>query len=299
MSFPIVAVVTGGTGFVGSRLVHALLRQGASVRIVSSGTASRDASVEHDGRVTWFGFGNDELDRACEGATHLFNFAVVYDRPSIDDDTIASVNIELPLRLISKLKARTVPVTCVLGDTFFRKFPAEATQQVRYTRSKVALAERIADFANDKSVRVALLQIEQVYGAGEAFTKALPNVTRQMVTGVPRISMTSGMQGRDFVYVDDVVEAALTIAHSEWEGCQVVECGSGVATPVRQVFEQIHAITRSKSALGFGDIKTEQAIATSVADTTWLRRHGWVPRTTLHDGLTRLASDVESRVPRS
>lgn len=296
MRNPIVAVVTGGTGFVGSRLVCALLQQGATVRLVSSGTAPRDPAMENNKRVTWFGLSNTDLDQATAGATHLFNFAVTYDRPAIDDETINAINVELPLRLIARLRGRDKPSTCILGDTFFRKFPSEATQQVRYTRSKAELVKRLGEFADDKSLRLALLQIEQVYGPGEAFTKALPSVTRQMVDGVTRIAMTSCSQSRDFVYVDDVVDAALTVACAEWEGCVVVECGSGIATQVREVFEQIHQITRSASKLGFGDIKVEQAIDTSAADLGWLRRHGWAPRTSLHAGLTKLVKDVQLRV---
>jgi nucleoside-diphosphate-sugar epimerase len=295
MRLPSVAVVTGGTGFVGSRLVQALLRQGANVRLVSSGTVARDPTLERDERIIWFGLSDADLDQAVAGATHLFNFAVAYDRPAIDDATIAAVNVELPLRLIARLKRRDKPVSCILGDTFVRKFPPEATQQVRYTRSKTELVERLATFASDRSFRLALLQIEQVFGPGETFAKALPGVTRQMLASKPRIAMTTGAQSRDFVYVDDVVDAALVVAAAEWEGCVTVECGSGIATPVREVFEQLHRITQSASTLGFGDIKVEQSIATSVADLGWLREHGWAPRTSLHEGLKRLVDDVRLR----
>lgn len=295
-----IAVVTGGTGFVGSRLVHALLAAGTEVRIVSSGTAARDAALAREPRVGWLGVSDADLDRAVDGATHFFNFAVAYDRPSIDDKTLDAVNVELPLRLLARFARQPTRAVCVLGDTFFRKFPPEATHQVRYTRSKSELVKRLHAFVeNERSVQVALLQIEQVYGPGEADTKALPNVTQQMVKGVPRIAMTSGAQGRDFVYVDDVVDAALVVASAQWHGLQVVECGSGVATPVRRVFEHIHELAGSSSILGFGDIQAEQAIASSCADTTWLVRHGWAPRTTLRDGLARLVKDIVTRMQQS
>jgi CDP-paratose synthetase len=291
------AVVTGGTGFVGSRLVRALLRDGVAVRILSSGTAERDPALAHDPRLTWLGVSDADLDRAVDGATYFFNFAVAYDRPAIDDRTLGDVNVELPLRVLSRFAQRKTAAVCVLGDTFFRKFPPEATHQLRYTRSKTELISRLeAFFSTPQPVRAALLQIEQVYGPGEAFTKALPNVTQQMVKGVPRIAMTSGSQGRDFVFVEDVVDAALAVASAEWQGLQRVECGSGVATPVRHVFEQIHDIAASVSVLGFGDIKAEQGIPSSCADTTWLKQHGWEPRTRLREGLTILVQDVVSRM---
>jgi len=300
MSLKGTAVVSGGTGFVGSRLVHALLRDGVAVRILSSGTAERDPVLAADPRVTWLGVSDADLDHAVDGATHFFNFAVAYDRPSNDDRALADVNVELPLRVMARFVQRNVAAVCVLGDTFFRKFPPEATHQLRYTRSKSELVSRLeAFFAQPQPVRAALLQIEQVYGPGEAFTKALPNVTQQMVKGVPRIAMTSGSQGRDFVFVEDVVDAALIAASSEWDGLQHVECGSGAATPVRQVFELIHEIAASPSVLGFGDITAEQAIPSSCADTAWLKAHGWEPRTSLHEGLTLLVQDVVLRMRES
>lgn len=300
MSLSGTAVVTGGTGFVGNRLVRELLRQGMEVRIISSGTTEPDSFLAHESRLTWFGLSDADLDRAAEGATHFFNFAVAYDRPSIDDKTINDVNVELPLRVVSRLEKRRQAAVCVLGDTFFRKFPPEATHQVRYTRSKSDLVSRLQTFfSKGRTVRVALLQIEQVYGPGEAFVKALPNVTQQMVKRVPRIAMTSGSQGRDFVFVDDVVGAAVAVASAHWDGLQVVECGSGVATPVRHVFETIHEIAGSPSTLGFGDIKVEQAIPTSSADTAWLTKHGWAPKTSLHEGLAILVEDVVTRMQTS
>ncbi|MFT4172261.1 MAG: NAD(P)-dependent oxidoreductase [Rhodocyclaceae bacterium] len=299
MSFAEIAVVTGGTGFVGSRLVRALLARGAQVRIVSSGSATGDAKLKDDARLAWFGLSDADLDRASEGATHFFNFGVVYDRPSIDDATISAINVDLPMSIVARLKAQGLAATCILGDTFFRKFPPEATAQARYTRSKNELAKRLNGFANEQALRLALLQIEQVYGPGEAFTKALPAVTKQLVEGVPRIAMTSGVQGRDFVFVDDVVEAAMIAAHSEWDGVAVVECGRGVAIPVRDVFKQLHDIARSGSVLGFGDIAMTQGIDSSVADTSWLSSRGWNPRVSLREGLTRLVRDVEARVART
>ena len=296
----VTALVTGGTGFVGSRLVRALLARGAKVRVVSSGTGSRERVGDVSAQVAWFAPTDSGLDQACSGVTHFFHFAVAYDRADISDETIDYVNVALPLRVMARLQAHAPAATCVLGDTFFRKFPADATRQVRYTRAKSELARRLADPSQGIDLRRALLQIEQVYGPGDAYTKVLPRVTRQLLAHEPRIPLTHGEQQRDFIHVDDVVAATLTVAHAAWSGLAVVECGTGVGTPVREVFERLHSLTASASVLGFGDLPPDQSIASSTACLDWLRQHGWHAQVALDKGLADLVVDVVHRLdPRS
>ena len=299
MSRPInaisVALVTGGTGFIGRRLVSKLLENGAYVRIVSSGKPKSEGAEETDKRIQWYNHSEADLDHAVEGVTHFFNLAVVYDRPEIDNETINAVNVQLPLNIISKLRRRNKKAKCILGDTFFTKFPSIATEQGRYTCSKNKL-KGLLEETGDQTDLIAFLQIEQVFGPGEKFSKVLPNITRQIINGSTRIALTSGLQSRDFIYVDDVVQAALVVAHSQWMGHLVIECGSGISTLVRHVFERIHKIANSTSTLGFGDIKSDIGITESVADIKWLKERGWTPRTSLHEGLISLVQDIKLRI---
>jgi CDP-paratose synthetase len=292
-----VALVTGGTGFIGKRLVRALLKRDISVRIISSNKAKQSEYFGESDQIIWYGISDNELARAASGVTLFFNFAVAYDHPTVDDEAITEVNFVLPLKIISLLKRQEVAATCVLGDTFFRKFPPEATRQPRYTRSKINLAERISEEGHDSLVRLALLQIEQVYGPGDAFTKSLPSIVRSMILNRPMIPMTTGSQERDFIYVDDVVDAALLVANAEWKRFAIIECGSGNAVPVRQVFERLHKISNSRSVLGFGELKNEQSIPASSANTDWLKQRNWKPMTNLTEGLLLLVRDIQSRVP--
>jgi len=292
-----VALISGGTGFVGSRIVEHLLADGAEVRILSSGTADRAHLRSTSDRVHWWSVSNADLDIAVRDANCFFHFAVAYDRPNVSDEVLQAVNVDLPQRVISRLRGQGRLATCVLGDTFFRKFPAEATRQPRYTRSKTQLAERLLSDKSrfDPDVRVALLQIEQVYGPGDSFTKVLPLLTRQMLDNVPRLALTHGQQRRDFVHVEDVATAAMTLRSAEWQGVQRVECGTGVSTPVGEVLNRLRVLTGSRSVLGFGDMPPDQAIDDSYADLAWLSSCGWRPRVPLQEGLAELVQDVEVR----
>lgn len=297
MSTRVTAVVTGATGFIGSRVVSALLEAGASIRAITSGSTSKDRLGDMQSQVTWYGSSESDLMQAAKGATHFFNWAVVYDRPEISDQLIDDVNVRLPLRMLQCLKAQGASVTCILGDTFFRKYPPQATRQARYTRSKQMLLEEVERFDLTQCMRIAFLQIEQVYGSGEALTKVFPSMVGKMLANVERLALTTGSQRRDFIHADDVMRAALTVmVAANWRGKIVVECGSGESHSVRSVFERLHALASSTSILGFGDMPSDQSINDSVADITWLRSHGWAPSVTLEEGLSGMVKDVATRM---
>jgi len=294
----VVAIVTGGTGFVGSKLVKALLTAGAEVRILSSGIGTRNRIEDLTNKISWLDTSDLSIARAVKDATHFFNFAVVYDRSEFTDALLYEINVELPMRIVSALSSRGGPATCVLGDSFFCKFQADATAQRRYTESKQSLARRLLMFTNDEPeslVRIALLRIEQIYGPGDAFSKVLPHLTRLMLEHAPWIPATHGQQQRDFIHVNDVVSAALKVGLSEWNGIQVVECGTGIATSVKDVLERLKQITNSRSTIGFGNLSPDQSIACSFADTFWLENLGWKAQISLDCGLTELAEDIARR----
>ncbi len=292
-------MITGGTGFIGDCLVRTLVAQGWDVHVLTSGTNCHYHKSNFGGRVTWSGTTDAELDVALISATHFFNFSVVYDRDEISDDCLLKVNVELPLRILRRLETIGRSVTCILGDSFFSKFPINATQQPRYTHSKNELNWRLSSFipsANSGRLRIVMLQIEQVYGPGESFTKVFPRITKLMLEHEPLIPVTHGRQLRDFIYVEDVVSAILCISNASWQGIHRVECGTGIATAVGDVLHKLINITRSSSTLGFGVLPPNQNIDISTADIAWLSSHGWEPKIKLDDGLSYLAEDVMNRL---
>lgn len=288
------ALVTGATGFVGSALVKRLLKEGFKVRALSSGT-SRQTVADVSEQIEWFPLTDDGIAGATPGVTHFFNFAVIYDRATFSDEQINEVNVAMPLRILAALETSKNPVVCVFGDSFYRKYPYDATAQGRYTRSKDVFAKCVLALAECSKNRFAMLLIEQVYGPGEKLEKAYPRVIQQLLSHVPRVPLTHGQQRRDFIHIADVIDSILITACNHWSGVIDVGCGSGSSTPVRAVFEQLKVLTGSNSELGFGDFPSDQSIDDSSADISWLQKQGWSCKISLDVGLKDFVNEVSQR----
>jgi len=115
-------------------------------------------------------------------------------------------------------------------------------------------------------------------------------VIRACLRNDPELQLTSGEQRRDFVYIDDVVQAYDVLAN-RWPELQApasIDVGSGEAPPVREFVERVHRLTASSTRLAFGALtyRPEESMLYR-ADVDALQRLGWRPRHSLEEGLRR------------
>jgi CDP-paratose synthetase len=300
-----IAVVSGATGFLGTRVVKHLQLEGWQVRAVTSGVATR-GGVPRQFDVECFSLSDKDIEAAVSGASAYFNCSVIYDRPETTDEEIQEVNVELPIRVVRHMLAVGQDFRCVLADSFNRKFPIGSTTQPRYTASKLRLAERVARLSAEQKVKIVLLLIEHMYGPNDSPKKVLPFIADSLSKNVPRIALTSGRQRRDFVHVDDVASAMLIAQHGAQSGLVEAGCGIGTSVSLREAICLLRDLCGSSSELGFGDLpNTPNEILDSKADISWLSSRGWKPAFGLERGfrdlLTRGSSadfDAQSEVNR-
>jgi nucleoside-diphosphate-sugar epimerase len=144
--------------------------------------------------------------------------------------------------------------------------------------------------------------LEHFYGSDLSVVNFLSRMTRDLLHGVPSIPLTEGRQRRDFVWLEDVLDALeclLTSAQSApWTGWRRFEVGSGKAEELRSVIERLRDLTgNSATRLEWGAVPYRpQECMESRADLSALQSLGWEPRMALDAGLQVLVQEMRERM---
>ncbi len=300
-------LVTGGAGFIGSNLVDALLARGDEVTVVDDLSTGRRENL--DGALA-NGASLAELDiRDASGLTELmteaqpqivFHLAAQIDvRRSLEDPAFdAAVNVGGTANLLEAMRAagspRIVFVStggAIYGEGAGKQLPLDESAPIEpfsaYGQSKFAAEGYLALYERLYGLSGVSLRLGNVYGPrqdplGEAgviaiFCGRLRASERPTVFG-------DGAQTRDYIYVGDVVAAALAAAESGASG--PVNIGSGIETDVLELAKQLAEIEGTKDfEPEFAPARTGEVQRISLDASRAERELGWRATTSVADGL--------------
>jgi UDP-glucose 4-epimerase len=301
-------LVTGGAGFIGSTLVDRLLAEGHEVDVVddlSHGNLGNLADARAD-RGRRFSF--HRLDIRSPAITELmemrkpevvFHLAAQADvRVSVQKPTFdAEVNVIGSLNVFQgalAAKSRKV-VFAGSGGTLYgspEEIPVKEGHPQRpespYGVSKKAAGDYLFYYREIHGLEYTVCALANVYGPrqdphGEAgvvsiFAGKLLEKERPTIFG-------DGAQTRDFVFVDDVVDAFVRAADKG--GGLILNVGTGVETSVQQLYDAMARLTGYREGAHYSPARPGE-LQRSALDPTRAGIHlGWKPWTTLDDGISR------------
>ena len=130
-----------------------------------------------------------------------------------------------------------------------------------------------------------------MYGPGDDISKFTSYVIRACKNNVDNLPLSQGEQIRDFIYIDDAVDAlSVIIENLEKLGhLEQLEVGSGVAISLKDFVKLVKKYTGSKTTLNFGEVpyRTNEDLHL-VADITALKMCGWSPKFNLELGINKV-----------
>jgi nucleoside-diphosphate-sugar epimerase len=236
-------LVTGGTGFVGSRLVaHLRHSRPAQVDAVLAPTRP-ELDLADAGAVDSF------IERhQVDGIVHL---AASLDRSSSPEAERGQWRNTFEAgRTVVEQGAKHGVRRFVIAGTIEElgdqegvlDVDREARPRTPYSLCKSLLREYASYVARRRPVRVDWFRPFVVYGPGQQGDMLIPSAFHAAVTGRP-CDFTDGIQRRDFLFVDDLVawiESAMGFP-AEAGRFHVHHLGTGKAVPVREALEMIRA----------------------------------------------------------
>lgn len=198
-------LITGGTGYVGSRLAKACETQGDEVHILSRTPSAADARVHgYDGSMASV---QAAFDRAKP--TNVFHLAAVAraSHSAADLDSILQAGTTLAAQLCEA--CATSGAKLILAGSYWQ-YAADGSARPNslYAVCKQAACEMASWYARARSLGVVELVLFDVYGPDDPRPKLLPALIARLGSS-DDLPLTPGDQPLDLVHVDDVVRAFL------------------------------------------------------------------------------------------
>lgn len=303
-------LVTGGAGFIGSHLVDRLVQEGHEVIIVDNLVTGKRRNINRAARFYKQDIQSWRLERVFrnERPNVVMHLAAQMDvRKSVEDPMFdAQVNILGTLNVLQqavKHGVRKVVFSSSGGAIYGEQemYPAPESHVTKplspYGLSKLCGEQYLSYYQRSSGLQVVSLRYANVYGPrqdpeGEAGVVAI--FIQKMLNNEQAVINGNGRQTRDFVFVEDVVEANLAVMGPETQGTYNV--GTGAETSINDLFRFLVQHTGSTCKEVHGPAKKGEQ-ARSVIDNTRLRHElSWEPKGELSEGLKKTVEYFRERL---
>jgi nucleoside-diphosphate-sugar epimerase len=301
-------LVTGGTGFIGSHLVDRLMKEGCEVVVLDNLSSGRIENVKHHLNSGRFRLSkgdvrsSEDVKKAVKNVDAVFHLAAIVSVPlSIENPILVNdVNLRGTLNLLkasseADVKRFTYISSCaVYGEV--DRLPIDErcpTNPISpYAVSKLAAEYYCKVFCENYGLDTLCFRYFNVYGprqVGGSYGGVITQFISRLKQRKPPIIYGDGQQTRDFVFINDVVEADMLALKCRHCSGETINVGTGKPTTISELasllmefFGQTHVKPVYKAARE-GDIRNSQADISKAERTL-----GYKPKTTLKEGIRML-----------
>jgi len=288
-------LVTGGLGFIGTRLVCRLLQPGdipdPHITVLDLPEAPIPPPLKEpigQERVTvarGSALDADLVNRLVRRADEVYHLAAVVGVKQVmrDPQRVIKVNFGGAATVVDAATEHQTPLLMVSSSEVAGKYRGSpfsedtdrligSTAQLRWTYAEAkALAEQYALAAHRQhGLPVVIVRPFNVVGPGQTADNGMviPTFFRQALSGEPITVIGDGSQHRSFSYVDDVVEAFVNLLREPRAHGLVVNVGADQPVSILELAQRIRRLTRSSSPITFVSYEEAYGLSSGKVDDT-------------------------------
>ncbi len=246
-------LITGGAGFIGANLAHALVARGETVRILddfSTGRLQNLSDIEDQVEILRGDIRDSAtMARAVAGVEVILHQAALNSNPrSIQEPLLTNdVNVGGTLTLLQAARAaKTRRVVYASSSSVYGEVAGlpktedmPTAPKAPYGVSKLAAEQYCRVFAQVYGIETVSLRYFNVFGPRQhpdsEYAAVIPRFLRRMLAGKRPVIFGDGEQSRDFTPVDNVVAANLLAAGSPKGLGEVLNVAGGQPSTLNQV----------------------------------------------------------------
>jgi len=300
------AIVTGGSGFIGSHLVDALVERGVDVTVVDMAEPkyrnAKASYVTQDIRREGMEevFANVKPDVVFHLAAHIDDRASVLEPVmNAEHNVLGSLRVFEAARLAHAKKIIFASSGVVYGQA--AKLPitekAPTNPLTPYAISKLTGEQYLHFYQNQYGLQFVAFRIANVYGPRQDGSKesgAIAIFTNKVMAGEAPFINDNGLTVRDYIHVSDVVNAFITAAESDVSG--VFNCGTKVGTATRELYAMVANELGSPLEL-IARPEVKDAVKSVILKPVQARKLlGWKPKVRLARGLRQTLKWYKAKI---
>ena len=297
-------LITGGAGFIGSHLVHELVRQGQRVTVfdnLSGGKLENLAAVKNkisfiQGDIRDF----SALEKVCRGVDYILHHAALISvaESMAKPQETAEINVQGTVNVLeaarkNKVKRVVFASSAAVYGTrpelpYHENTPIDWQSPCAW--SKQVGAELCQLYTKAYGVEAVALRYFNVFGPGQnpnsAYAAVIAKFMQLATDNQPLGIDWDGLQSRDFVNVKDVVQANLLAAFKGVPG-EIYNVASGRTYTLLELADTIEKVSGRKLAR-VSRPKRPGDVHESSADISKIKNIGFVPSVSLEAGLQEM-----------
>ena len=288
------ALVTGGSGFIGSHVVDQLVDHGIVPRIFDMVQPTFRTDVEYyHGSILDL----DAVTMAMNQVDAVFHLAAVADVNEVaaDPHYAESINVRGTINVLEAMRKTKGVRRIVYGNTTWVYSDAEGDVVDEdtlipppsnfYTSTKLAAENYCIAYSRQFGIDATILRYGIPYGPRARPAAVIPAFVERALAGEPLTIQGDGSQFRQFVYVEDLARGNVMALKSIAKN-RVYNLDGNERVTIRQIAESVRDIIGDVD-VQFGEPRPGDFSGKVVSSERALKELGWAPEVSFEDGLRR------------